>query len=254
MSDDFTACARIVEKGDPRRFKAVMAAPPQSRPGLFALYALNVEVSRAPWVTAEPGIAEIRLQWWIEALGEIASGGMVRRHEVVVPLALSISPTQAQSLVPLVEARSRDIYGDPFENADALLSYIDETSGRLLEAAAGMLGAGAQDAAKAAGRAQGIANWLLAVPALKSAGKSPLPDDSALGIQQLADLGLLALSKARNASRPKPTRPAFLVMAGVQRVLSQAKRHPERVMSGQLEPSPFSASLALTRAAVFGSW
>ena len=84
MNDDLTACARIVEKGDPARFKAVMAAPPKARDALFPLYAFNVEVARAPWVSAEPGIAEIRLHWWIDALGEIAAGGMVRRHEVVV--------------------------------------------------------------------------------------------------------------------------------------------------------------------------
>lgn len=254
MSDDLAACARIVEKGDLPRFRAVMAAPPEAREALFPLYAFNVEVARAPWVTSEPGIAEIRLQWWIDALGEIASGGMVRRHEVVVPLALRLAPEQARALVPLVEARSRDIYSDPFAGEDELLRYLDATSGRLMEAAAGLLGGGADQAAMAAGRAQGMANWLLAVPALKAAGRAPLPEESEAGIARLAQAGLEALEKARAGARPKATQPAFIAMAGVRRVLTRAKRQPQRVLQGRLEPSPLRATLALAQASVMGRW
>ncbi len=81
------ACADIVAKGDPDRFRAVMSVPLAARERLLPLYAFNVEVARAPWVTEEPLIAEMRLQWWRDALDEIAQGGTVRRHEVVDPLA-----------------------------------------------------------------------------------------------------------------------------------------------------------------------
>ena len=81
---DWHACAAIVEKGDPDRFLAAMAAPVAARRVLFPLYALNIEVARAPWVTEEAMIAEMRLQWWRDALAEIAAGGQVRRHEVGV--------------------------------------------------------------------------------------------------------------------------------------------------------------------------
>ncbi|MEC7259362.1 MAG: squalene/phytoene synthase family protein, partial [Pseudomonadota bacterium] len=84
---NLTACARIVEQGDPDRFLAAMAAPVQARRVLFPLYAFGVEIARAPWVTQEPMIAEMRLQWWRDALEEIASGAPARRHEVVTPLA-----------------------------------------------------------------------------------------------------------------------------------------------------------------------
>ena len=77
---DLTACAALVEKADPDRFRAAMAAPVAARAVLFPLYALNVEVTRAPWVTQEPMLAEMRLQWWRDALQEIADGGPVRRH------------------------------------------------------------------------------------------------------------------------------------------------------------------------------
>ena len=51
-----------------------MAAPVEARRVLFPLYAFNVEVARAPWVTSEPMIGEMRLQWWRDALEEIARG------------------------------------------------------------------------------------------------------------------------------------------------------------------------------------
>ncbi|MEM7645152.1 MAG: squalene/phytoene synthase family protein, partial [Pseudomonadota bacterium] len=84
---DIAACADLVQRGDPARFRAVMAAPLGLRRMLFPLYAFNIEVARAPWVTQEPMIAEMRLQWWRDALEEIGAGGAVRRHEVVTPLA-----------------------------------------------------------------------------------------------------------------------------------------------------------------------
>ena len=75
-SEDVIACAKLVERGDPLRFRAVMAAPSDLRPALFTLFAFNLEVARAPWVTKEAMIAEMRLQWWHDALGEIANGDM----------------------------------------------------------------------------------------------------------------------------------------------------------------------------------
>ncbi|MGR3292111.1 MAG: squalene/phytoene synthase family protein, partial [Paracoccaceae bacterium] len=64
----FERCAEIVLNGDPDRFLATMAAPVAKRGALFAVYAFNVEVTRAAWASAEPMICEIRLQWWLDAL------------------------------------------------------------------------------------------------------------------------------------------------------------------------------------------
>jgi phytoene/squalene synthetase len=89
------ACAALVERGDPERFRTVLAAPPERGPGLMALYAFNLEVARAPWVSAEPMIVQIRLRWWLEAVEEIVAGAPPRRHEVVGPLAETIRGTRA---------------------------------------------------------------------------------------------------------------------------------------------------------------
>lgn len=93
---DTIGCAGIVERGDPDRFRAAMAAPPKARAVLFPLYAFNVEVSRAPWASQEPMIAEMRLQWWRDALDEIATGKPARRHEVVTPWPASCPRSRPQ--------------------------------------------------------------------------------------------------------------------------------------------------------------
>ena len=77
FDDDLTACAAIVERADPLRFRATMAAPVKARRVLFPLYAFNIEVARAPWVTQEAMIAEMRLQWWRDVCEEIGQGGPV---------------------------------------------------------------------------------------------------------------------------------------------------------------------------------
>ena len=133
-SSDLNACAALVERGDPARFLAVMAAPVQAREVLFVLFAFNLEVARAPWVTQQPMIAEMRLQWWCDALDEIAFQKVVRRHEVVTPLATLIDSHAAALLRELVTARRWDIYDDPFEDAAQFERYIDYTSGHLLVA------------------------------------------------------------------------------------------------------------------------
>ena len=87
FDDDIAACADAVSRGDPSRFRATMAAPAAARAVLFPVYAFNLEVARAPWVTNEPMIAEMRMQWWRDALDEIATGATVRRHMVATPLS-----------------------------------------------------------------------------------------------------------------------------------------------------------------------
>ena len=80
-----------VRRGDPDRWRAAMLAPAAVRPGLFALYAFNLEVARAPWLAAEPALAAIRLAWWREALDEIYDHRAPRRHPVVGELASAVA-------------------------------------------------------------------------------------------------------------------------------------------------------------------
>ncbi|MBF9058983.1 squalene/phytoene synthase family protein, partial [Rhodobacterales bacterium HKCCSP123] len=170
------ACADLVARGDPDRFRATMAAPVAARRVLFPLYAFNIEVSRAPWVTEEPLIAEMRLQFWRDVVEELAAGRPPRAHEVAVPLSEAIPADVVGLLDPLVAARAWDIYKEPFEDRAAFDAHIADTSGRLVTVAGRALGA-AQEAESVladAGWAMGLASFLRAIPALEAAGRVPL--------------------------------------------------------------------------------
>ena len=188
LPDDIIGCARVVEQGDPDRFRTVMAAPVAARHVLFPLYAFNVEVARAPWVTQEPMIAEMRLQWWRDALEEIGAAGAMRKHEVTTPLAGMLSPVQAERLDGTVAARRWDIYKDAFEDQAHMDAYIDQTSGHLMWTAAEVLGAPkeAEAAVRDLAFAAGCAAFLRAVPALAEAGRIPLLDGTHAGLAALA--------------------------------------------------------------------
>ena len=51
-------CAESLRAHDPDRFGICLLAPPEARPRLLTLYALNLELARAPLASAEPLIAE----------------------------------------------------------------------------------------------------------------------------------------------------------------------------------------------------
>ena len=240
MNDDadLDACAAIVARGDPARFRAVMAAPVALRRTLLPLYAFNVEVARAPWVTAEPMIARMRLQWWRDALAEIAAGGVVRRHEVVTPLALVIDARAAEDLDDLVVARHADIETGAPDGLDDCLAYVDRTAGTLLWTAARLAGAVDEAAVRDGGRAQGVANLLLAVPDLVARGRHPLPHgDPADHAAGLAREGLAALARARAGRVAAAARPVMLALAEAEGVLRRTARRPEAVMEGVGERS-----------------
>lgn len=256
---DLVACAQLVERGDPDRFAASMAAPVTARPVLFSLYAFNIEVSRAPWVTEESMIAEMRLQWWRDALEEIRTRGVVRRHEVVTPLAHVLDGEGAGLLDRLVEARRWDIYRDPFEDMAHFRAYIEDTSSNLMLAIARALGRAPEvpeTPLRHAGRALGIANWLRAVPALERAGRIPLVDGTPEGVRALAEEGLEALRAARaaRAEVPAAQRPALLPLWQVGPVLKRAASDPRRVAEGRLELAPVQRRFGLMACALAGRW
>jgi len=96
LSEDINQCAYLVKQGDYDRYRAVMTLDPNLRSNLFVLLAANIEISRAPWVSKESIISEIRLQWWLEAIEEIVSNQSVRRHFVTSPLERFLSHSQAK--------------------------------------------------------------------------------------------------------------------------------------------------------------
>ena len=253
---DLTACAELVQKSDPDRFLAAMAAPVQARPLLFALYAFNIELARAPWASQESMIAEMRVQWWRDVGAEIAEGKPVRRHYVATPLARLLKTELAVCIDGMAEARRWDIYKDPFEDEAEFDRYIGRTSGSLMWMAAASLGSADEAVVRDFGYGAGVANWLRAIPELEAQKRIPLLDGTLEGVQALARKGLEKLGKARNrrAGISKAAGTALLAGWQAEAVLKQAVREPERVAQGALGQSEFRRRSGLMRRAVFGRW
>lgn len=245
------ACADIVQKGDPDRFLAAMAAPIAARRVLFPLYAMAIEVARAPWVTEEPMIAEMRLQWWRDALEEIAEGRAVRKHEVTTALAEAITPEIARALDALVAARRWDIYKEPFEDEGHFAEYLDATGGALMWAAAGALGAApaAEADIRAFGRATALTRFLAAIPALEARGRIPLVDGRATAIRRLAEEALAALPSDGQLMRQRKITARAALLEGWQTrpLLKQIARDPARVAEGRVGLSPIRKRARLLR-------
>ena len=240
---DVTACAGLVERGDPDRFAAVMAAPAPQRPGLFVLYAFNLEVARAPWATQEPLIAEMRVQWWADVLAEIASGAGVRRHEVATPLSRLLDAEGARLLMPVVEARRRDAAREPMADVATLRAYLAETGGALLWAAARALGSAQEARARAAGTRSALANYLLAVPEFLARGVNPLP---AMTEAEFAAL-LRGHLEGVSGQTDRPLRIAELACWRAPGILRRALRDPAAVPEGRLGGPEVLRRLTLLR-------
>ena len=260
--DDIAACAGLVQRGDPDRFMAAMAAKPAARDVLFPLYAFNLEVARAPWLTQEPMIAEMRLQWWRDALDEIGQGGSersvqpVRRHEVVTPLAAILDGSSAMQLDALIVARRWDIHKDPFEDAAHFAEYVDATSGNLMWVAARSLGAADEGVVRDFAYASGIANWLRAIPDLEDRNRIPLVDGRPEAVALLASGALSRLLAARKARSKVSKSAGQALLSGWQTeaILKQASTEPDRVAQGMLAQSEFQKKTGLLRRALTGRW
>lgn len=241
------ACADLVRRGDPDRFRAAMAAKPRTRAVLFPIYAFNLEIARAPWVTSEPLLAEMRLQWWRDALEEIAAGGRVRRHEVATPLSEAVDAEGARILGEVVDARRWEIENRPFSDQLEFYRHLTGTAGSLMWAAARSLGATDEDEVRGTGYAGGLAAWFVAVPALLARNREPLFDDSLRSIRGLAQDGLTHIHRVS-----RPARPAALAAWEARPILKAAIRDPRRVYEGRLERAPGIRNLRLARMALLG--
>ena len=226
---------------------------PAARRVLCPLYAFNVEVARAPWVTDEPLIAEMRLQWWRDVLEEIAEGKPVRKHEVATPLAEVLDARAAEELDTLVQARRWDLYSDAFEDAEHFDDYIGKTGGVLMWTAARLLGG--EDRTKksvfALGYGAALVRFLAAVP---ERGRIPLVDGRPDAIRELCQRALSDLPGARDlrASVPRSARPALLEGWQAYALLSRAAKNPCLVADGAMKLSEFEKRARLLRASFLG--
>ncbi|MFT4013292.1 MAG: squalene/phytoene synthase family protein [Paracoccus sp. (in: a-proteobacteria)] len=270
-------CADALRAHDPDRFGICLLAPPEARPRLMTLYALNLELARAPLASAEPLIAEMRLQWWVERLEEIGAGRM-SSHELMAPLAEAWGARVA-ALAVLAEPRRRDCLREPHDGPEAVADYVRGTAVPLALFAAEALGGdvaggftppdprgifGQERQADAprgeaagviAAQAEGIglAHWLAALPVLQGLGLG-LWDPSPQALAGIAGMARARLREAKERRRdlPRELAPVLFPGAGLRAVLEAAPRGIEALAAAG--PSEFRKRLALTRFALTHRW
>jgi len=248
MSEAGDYVAGFLREADRDRYFATLLLKPGPREALQALYAFSADVAAIRDRAREPAAGEIRLQWWVDAIGGDGHGN-VRQN----PLAAALLDAVAAYRLPtgplrrLLAARRFDLYHDPMPDVAAFEGYAGETVSVLYQLAAMVLNGGEEvasgDAAGHLGVAHALVGHLRAFGFNASTGRIFLPISvfaangvgeqdilagresagllAALG--QVADLALEHLEQAEVAIRalPRPLRPAFAQVTLLRRQLAQ---------------------------------
>jgi phytoene synthase len=231
--DAYAHAAEIVRTNDRDRYLADLFAPEPARRHLFALHAFNSEVARVRDTVSEPGLGEVRLQFWHDA---IRSGGA--GHPVGQALAETIGAFDLPlgAFDNLIEARRFDLYDDPMPSLNDLEGYAGDTSSSLIQLAAIILGGGRDpgtaEIAGHAGVAYALTGLMRALPLHASRGQSYIPAD-------LLKKHAVEPEKMFAGERT----PALL--AALSELRSVARRHAEvvRGLIGAIDPAILPAFL-----------
>jgi len=173
---------QMARKADPDRAIAALFAPATARGDLFALFALNGELARIADQVSEPGLGEIRLQWWRDAL-ERAEAGEATGHPVADAFGDVLARRQLsrERIAGLIDARSFDIGETVMPDSRTLDAYLFDTTGGLFALAAEIVGAEGENQgliAQAAGQAYGLVRVMRSLPVLAVKGRTYLSADA----------------------------------------------------------------------------
>ncbi len=164
---------------EPDRYIAALLSPVPARAPLIALAAFTGEINKISRVVSDPHLAEIRLQWW--------------RDAVLAPQAVLTGNPVADSIIPVVAGREDlraltdtwlDAVAQTFYQAEpaseaALFTEMEALEGIPFLLAARICGAPAtselNEMTKGAGRAYGLSRLGLAMAQSLARGRLPLP-------------------------------------------------------------------------------
>ena len=207
------------------RYLSALLAPRSVRADLVVLAAFFGEVRRIPLIVADAAAAEIRLQWWRDALSPdaVASGHPVA--DAMLELKRRRGLPGELVLLPLEEGFSRELYEDGIDDAADLSRYADETDGAAIRLALHVFGADVREfdhLIEPAGRALALTHLALTLPQQLAHGRLPVPPDITDG----RDPRALGPQEAREATRHVLTRLGDEAAAAVARFQMQQKQLP----------------------------
>ncbi len=260
--------AAIAREHEPDRHLAAVFSSENLRGPQLALAAYCAELRRIPQLVREPMMGEIRLQWWRDALAR-AAGDARAGHPVADALADVIRrfglPTGL--LVAMTEARAFDLYDDPMPDRASLDGYLAKLECAPFElayrvACGGNAPAGADfRTLQAAGKAYGLARWMLEAPDALSRGRDPLPaaliepsdrahdagaHDRIASVRRVADALLAEAASALGEARQDAAgwegekRNVLLPLAMVPTYLAKARRMIAEGFDRRRDPLPLS--------------
>ncbi len=154
-------CFDELRKHDRDRYLTTLFAPEARRAELAALYTFNLEISRIPYTVSEPMLAEIRLQWWRDAIASLFAGNAAD-HPVIEMLdeAMARATLSRVFFENLIDSRVRDVKKPGFGTLDQLLRYADGSSASLVLLAMEILNVGDDEPIRRAAVNVGI-GWAL---------------------------------------------------------------------------------------------
>jgi len=278
VHDAITAAART---GEPDRYLAALLAPRAQRADLLALAAFAAELARVATATRrEPAMAEIRWQWWREALERplgSETGHPVADH---VRALIGRHGIAAAALGGLVDAHACDLEPLPFADEAELDRHFVASEGALFQLSGRILGVPGNGSAPAwsdwAGRAYGMGRLLFGLEPQLARGRCPIPrtrlaaaglDFGAIAgergsagfVALLADLGRQAQASLEQARRhvtklPREASIAVLPLALVGPYVRASERargaSPPRVA----DVAPLTRVMRIAGAHWFGRW
>jgi len=273
-TEALVVCETTVRRTDKDRYFASLFAPAEKRRLLFALYCFNEQLARAVAVARDPLAAEIRLQWWREALGA-AREFRPPAHPVAIGLAeiLEKYPDQMAEMEALIDVRIVESVPAPFATLAAMESHARSTSARLMGMAARLVaGTGAAvDLINEAGISYGLAGMLRSLAFQARRGQVLLPADllameslSTADIFQEKNSGKLKrvlgtvescaldhFRRAKQSAVPRALLPAVLPASLVPAYLSRLARNVDPLRD-RTDISRLCRLLIVLRAALLG--
>ncbi len=158
-------------------YLASLLAPDAVQDDLMVLAAYFGEIERIPFTVSEPGIGEIRLQWWHDAITSGATTGN--------PLADRLNDLVRRAflardlLVRPIDELRHELYSDPLQDEDTFSAYVQAVENAHLTVRLHcMVPAPASsdlDAVRLAGSVMGQTRWLVRLPHLLARGRLLLP-------------------------------------------------------------------------------
>uniref|UniRef100_A0A6I8S208 NADH dehydrogenase (ubiquinone) complex I, assembly factor 6 n=1 Tax=Xenopus tropicalis TaxID=8364 RepID=A0A6I8S208_XENTR len=174
-------CVELVRKRDYEGFLCTLLLPQESQNSVFALRALNVELSQVKDSVSQKSLGLMRMQFWRDAVQDIYKE-TPPHHPVALALSQAVQRHRLTKrwFMRMIDAREQNLDDRTYRNIQELETYAENTQSSLLYLILETLGikdVQADHAASHIGKAQGIITCMRAVPYHSSRRQVFLPID-----------------------------------------------------------------------------